>query len=113
MLNPLIFDQNIFTDSAPKELVRRLTNLHNRVMDMAICDLLQDGEFAKRSEYDREEFCDSHGLLAYRLFGSSDLGHTVERSPDNDDQRGYSYRLNKTSRDYLIMFPNGDRAKSP
>jgi len=108
-----IIDWNIFSEDQ-RDMVRSLTNLDNTIIDMAICDLLQDGEFARRTGFNRDEYCDSHELQAYRLFGSSDLGHSLGR-PDGVDnaQRSYSYRLNRTDREYLIEFPIGDRAKSP
>jgi hypothetical protein len=108
--NP-IGDPSIF--SLDKEMVRHLTNLDNTLIDMAICDLLQDDEFAKRTGYSREAYCDDHKLHAYRLFGSSDLGRSLERADKVIAGKRYSYQLGKTHREYLIELPLGDRPKSP
>jgi hypothetical protein len=99
--------------SMDKEMVRRLSNLNNTLIDMAICDLLQDEEFAKRTGYSREQFCDSHKLQAYRAFGSSDLGRSLERADEDVAGKRYSYQLGKTNRDYLIQLPLGDLSLRP
>jgi hypothetical protein len=106
-----INDLSIF--SMDKEMVRRLSNLNNTLIDMAICDLLQDEEFAKRTSYSREQFCDSHKLQAYRAFGSSDLGRSLERADEDVAGKRYSYQLGKTNRDYLIQLPLGDLSLRP
>jgi hypothetical protein len=82
---------------------------------MVICDLLQDNEFAGRAGYSRDEFCDDHGLHRYRLIGSPELGRSLSRSEGDDDasRRTYSYRMNKTEKEFMINVPWGDRKISP
>jgi hypothetical protein len=82
---------------------------------MVICDLLQDSDFARRAGYTRDEFCDDHGLNRYRLIGSPELGKSLYRSEGDDDasRRTYSYRLNKTEKEFMIELPFGDRKYPP
>jgi hypothetical protein len=104
-----------FAGDDVRKIVDRFVKLDNVAIDMVICDLLQDRDFARRASYTRDEFCDDHGLNRYRLIGSPELGKSLYRSEGNDDasRRTYSYRLNKTAKEFMIELPFGDRKYPP
>ncbi len=71
-------------------LIDAFSKLDNIIIDMAICDALQDEEFSKRTGYNRKAYCDSHGLTKYRLIGSEPVGYSMQRGNDERDP-GVSY----------------------
>lgn len=89
---------NIDRDSGAAAFVNALTKLDNVLVDMAVCDALQDEELSKRSGIDRATYCDEHGLAEYRLAGSGPVGHPIERGGDERDP-GFSYRFESTGPD--------------
>jgi hypothetical protein len=78
-------------DSAP-QIISALTSLNNVIVDMVICDLLQDKEFGKDVGLDRDVYCDDNGLREYRLIGSGELGQSIERTEESSNGSiGYWY----------------------
>ena len=65
---------------SPASILEAATKLDNVIIDMAICDALQDAWFSEAAGYDRPTYCDSHGLRKYRQAGSGTIGHSLERS---------------------------------
>jgi hypothetical protein len=104
-----------FAGDDVRKIIDRFVKLDNLAIDMVICDLLQDRDFARRTSYTRDEFCNDHGLSRYRLIGSSELGKSLYRSEGDDDasRRTYFYRLNKTEKEFMIELPFGDRKYPP
>lgn len=103
-----------FAGDDVKQIVDRFVKLDNRAINMVVCDLLQDSDFARRANYTRDEFCDEHGLGRYRSIGSQELGKSLSRTEGDDDasRRTYSYELNKTHKEFMIILPFSDR-KNP
>ena len=90
-------------DGGEKELILALDKLGNKIVDMAICDALQDEDFSKRSDYGRAEYCDSHGLTEYRLNGSDSVGRSTQRGDDRlDPGVVYRYESNNSHREFEI-----------
>jgi hypothetical protein len=65
---------------SPALILEAATKLDNVIIDMAICDALQDAWFSEAAGYDRPTYCDSHGLRKYRQAGSGTIGRSLERS---------------------------------
>lgn len=76
--------------SGQAAIIDALTKLDNVIIDMAICDALQDAGFSEHSGYDRATYCDAHGLEKYRLIGSTSVGHSIERT---NDRTGVVYQF--------------------
>jgi hypothetical protein len=89
------------------QIIQNLAKLDNMVIDMGICDLLQDEDLRKRTGYSREAYCDDHGLEAYRVIGSNSLGHLIERASEGGIS--YSYQSNGPNQDStsIIKLPVG------
>ncbi len=62
-----------------------LAQLNNKIVNMAICDLLQDQDFSRETKYDRVKYCDSHDLRGYRLIASHPVMNSMERGGNPDD----------------------------
>jgi len=103
-----------FAGDDVRQIVDRFVKLDNRAINMVVCDLLQDSDFARRANYTRDEFCDDRGLGRYRSIGSQELGKSLSRAEGDDDasRRTYSYELNKTQKKFMIILPFSDR-KNP
>jgi hypothetical protein len=87
-----------------------LSKLNNRIVDMAICDALQDDGFSKRTGYDRKVFCDTHDLAKYRMLGSEPVGHSLRRGNDERDPGvGYGYESNGINNKSFWMLKFLDR----
>jgi hypothetical protein len=100
-----IVDISMFNNS-DSEIVDKLSRLDNIIVDMGICDLLQDENIRQRTGYTREAYCDDHGLEAYRLAGSTPLGHSIERPTDRPDIEGsYQYESNGMDKEFIIKLP--------
>lgn len=101
-------DASIFNGS-PRQILENLTKLDNILVDMGICDLLQDKEFSTRTGYDRETYCDDHGLKAYQLVGSKALGHSIERGEvSSNGGTGYFYNSHGSSSRSMVKVPLGN-----
>jgi hypothetical protein len=86
-----------------RALIDALTKLDNVMIKMAICDALQDEELSKRTGYDRADYCDSHDLRTYRMFGSLPVGHSMQRGNDERDPGvGYFFDSNGTNKGWGI-----------
>ena len=79
-------------------LIEALTKRNNIIIDMAICDALQDEDFSRRTGYDRIAYCDSQGLAAYRRIGSEPVGYSMQRGNDERDP-GVSYLFESNGAD--------------
>jgi hypothetical protein len=83
------------SDEDQGSLINTLTKLDNRIIDMAICDALQDEELSRRTGYDHATYCDGHGLAEYRVIGSEPVGHSMQRGNDERDPGlGYVFESN-------------------
>jgi hypothetical protein len=91
------------TGSSAAEFVNALTKLDNVLVDMAVCDALQDEELSKRSGIDRTIYCDKHGLAEYRLAGSEPVGHSIERGDEGDPGFSYRFESNGPDKRYEIL----------
>lgn len=85
-------------------LIDAFSKLDNIIIDMAICDALQDEEFSKRTGYDRKAYCDSHGLTKYRLIGSEPVRYSMQRGNDERDPGvSYLFESNGTYKQFEIQ----------
>jgi hypothetical protein len=86
-----------------RALIDALTKLDNVMISMAICDALQDEDLSKSTGYDRTDYCDSHDLRTYRMFGSLPVGHSMQRGNDERDPGvGYFFDSNGTNKGFGI-----------
>ena len=77
----------------PAKMIESASNLNNIIIDMVICDALQDEQFRNRAAIDRATYCDSHGLREYREIASEPIAHSIERQDDKVDPRvSYSFK---------------------
>jgi hypothetical protein len=86
-----------------------LERLDNVVVNIALCDILQNEVVRKRVGRTRDEFCDSHGLYRYRLVSSEEVGRSIRRMGNQSKrERSYFFKTDGRSREYLITVPTGD-----
>jgi hypothetical protein len=97
-----------FLNGTIRENIDKLTQLDNVLLEMGICDLLQDEIVREKSGYNRETYCDEHGLNIYRLTRSTGLGQSIERTDTSSGDRYYSYESEEFGRDALIKIPYGN-----
>lgn len=89
--------------SDEKKMIDKLTKLDNIIFEMAICDALQDKEFSDRSGYERNSYCDSHGLAEYRVIGTEPVVHSTRREGNqNDAGLDYIFESNGAERKFEI-----------
>lgn len=98
-----IFDPSLLNGSI-KENVENLTKLDNVLIDMAICDLLEDKILSEKSGYDRQSYCDEHGLETYRITKPANLGQSIERT-ELLNSNSFSYEFDETGCGDLIKIP--------
>ena len=79
------------------DLIAAYAKLDNVVVDMAICDALQDEDFSRRVGYERAAYCDSRNLSDYKLLGTEQLWRSFERGDDSNDP-GVKYHFESNGR---------------
>lgn len=80
--------------------------IDNLLINIGLCDLLQDEETARKTNHKREEFCDAHGLRRYRLIGSVPVGRSTERFVDGPyGGVSYFYNMNRGDGMHGIKVP--------
>jgi hypothetical protein len=89
-------------DPNQKSIIDAFTNLDNVIVDMAICDALQDASLSRLTGYDRATYCVSHGLQEYMAVASTSVGHTVERVGTGPDQ-GLAYEFETDATGHAII----------
>jgi hypothetical protein len=80
------------------DLIAAYAKLDNVVVDMAICDALQDEDFSRRVGYERAAYCDSRDLADYKLLGTEQIWRSFERGDDSNDP-GVKYHFESNGRD--------------
>jgi hypothetical protein len=67
------------------------------IINIAVCDALQNEDLSRISGYDRIAFCDSHGLSKYRVVETELISKSTTRERA-DDSTGteYIFRSNGT-----------------
>jgi hypothetical protein len=80
LMNNILGGFGIFNVTDAPQIIRALTGLNNVIVDMGVCDLLQDEEIKRSTGIDRDAYCDDHGLRQYRLIGSRTVAHSIERA---------------------------------
>ena len=69
-------------DADEPGLIAAFAKLDNVVVDMAICDALQDEDFSRRAGYERAAYCDSRNLSDYRLLGTEQIWRSFDRADE-------------------------------
>lgn len=91
------------TDTAdPKAIVVALVDFNNTIINIAICDALQDSGFSELTGYDRTNFCDTHGLAQYRMIGAGAVVHSVYRQGDVGSNVDYLFQSNGADKTFHI-----------
>jgi hypothetical protein len=85
-------------DADEAGLIAAFAKLDNVVVDMAICDALQDEDFSRRAGYERAAYCDSRNLSDYRLLGTEQIWRSFERK-DDPNEPGVEYILESNGKD--------------
>lgn len=85
-------------DADEPGLIAAFAKLDNVVVDMAICDALQDEDFSRRAGYERAAYCDSRNLSDYRLLGTEQIWRSFDRADDSNDP-GVEYIFESNGKD--------------
>jgi hypothetical protein len=91
------------------EFFNNLERLNNSLVNIALCDILQDSSVRDRVKVSREEFCDSHGLGRYRLISPEEVGRAVHRTGEpSKGEPSFEFERTKRGNEYMITVPNGN-----
>ena len=102
LINKILADVGIVDFSDGRNVIDALTKLNNVIVDIGICDLLQDEKFSRLVGYNHDTYCDENGLSKYRLIGAGAVGRSIERTDTGSVDYWYD-SFGPHDRDFGVM----------
>src|SRR5262245_28606771 len=85
---------SFFHQRKPADMFNGIAKINNVILNMALCDLLQDDKIQRAVGHVRDEFCDARGLKRYRLVVSRELAYASRRALEGAEE-GTAYLYEK------------------
>jgi hypothetical protein len=95
-----------FLNGGPTDIFNGLAEINNLILNVGLCDLLQDDKIQRRVGHNRDEFCDARGLKRYRLVASKELTRVFKRPVDDlGEGTTFSFEDGPDGREFMLKVP--------